>query len=86
MQGVLKKPNFCYKDFILQNFKHCPPHSTGNTPFPTFPPLLECFLRRTFCDGEQFSYCIFLNLRVFKKRPNFLNSLPTSTDGALYGY
>jgi len=56
---------------------------TGDTPFPTFLPLLECFLERTFCDGAQFSYRIFLNLRVLKKRPNFLNNSPTSTEGAL---
>jgi len=42
--------------------------STGDTSFPTFLPLLECFLERTFCDGAQFSYRIFLNLRVFKKK------------------
>jgi hypothetical protein len=25
IQGVfIKRPNFCYKDFILQHFKHCP--------------------------------------------------------------
>ena len=36
--------------------------STGDTPFPTFLPLLECFLERTFCDGEQFSCRVFLNL------------------------
>jgi len=49
---------------ILQHFKHCPlqlVHSTGDTPFPTFLPLLEFFLERTFCDGAQFSYLIFLN-------------------------
>jgi hypothetical protein len=40
------------------------------------------FLKRTFCDA-QFSYGIFLNLRVFKKRPNFLNSSPTSIESAL---
>jgi hypothetical protein len=62
-------------------FKVVPP--TGDTPFPTFLPLLECFLERTFCDGAQFSYRIFLNLRVFKKRPNFSNSAPTSTVDAL---
>jgi hypothetical protein len=45
--------------------------STGDSPFPTFIPLLECFLERTFYDGAQFSYHIFLNLRVFNKRPNF---------------
>jgi hypothetical protein len=68
---------------ILSNvpFKAVP--CTGDTPFPTFLPLLECFLERTFCDGAQFSYRIFLNLRVFKKRRNFLNSSPTSTEGAL---
>ena len=53
--------------------------STGDTPSPTFVPLLECFLECTFYEGVQFSYRIFLNLCVFKKRPNFLNSLPTST-------
>ena len=57
--------------------------STGDTPFLTFLPLLECFLERTFCDGAQFSYSIFLNIRVFKKRPNFLNSAPTTTQCAL---
>jgi hypothetical protein len=57
--------------------------STGDTPFPMFLPLLECFLERIFCDGAQFSYLIFLNLRVFKKGLNFLNSSPTSTEGAL---
>ena len=62
-------------------FKVAP--STGNTLFPTFLPLLECFLERTFCHGAQFSYHIFLNLFVFKKRPNFLNSMQTSTEGTL---
>jgi hypothetical protein len=57
--------------------------STSDTPLPTFPPLLECFLECTFCDGARFSYRIFLNLRVFKKRPNFLNSPPTCTEGPL---
>jgi hypothetical protein len=29
IQGVFKKrPNFCYKDFILQHFKHCPLQSS----------------------------------------------------------
>jgi hypothetical protein len=36
--------------------------STGDTPFLTFLPVLECFLERTSCDGAQFSYLIFLNL------------------------
>jgi hypothetical protein len=57
--------------------------TTGDIPFPTSLPLLDCFLERTFCDGAQFSYRIFLNLRVFKKRPNFLNSSPTCIEGAL---
>jgi hypothetical protein len=57
--------------------------STGDTPLSTFLPLLEFFLERIFCDGAQFSYRIFLNLCVCKKRLNFLNSSPTSTEGAL---
>ena len=29
IQGVFKKrPNVCYKDFILQHFKHCPLQSS----------------------------------------------------------
>ena len=36
--------------------------STGDTPFPTFLPLLECFLERSFCDGAEFSNRIFPNL------------------------
>jgi hypothetical protein len=56
---------------------------TGDTPSPTFLPLLERFLKRTFCGGAPFSYRIFQNLRVFKKRQNFLNSAPTITEGAL---
>jgi hypothetical protein len=51
-----------------------------------FLPLLECLLERTFCDGAQVSYRIFLNFRVFrKKRPNFLNSSPASK-WERYGY
>ena len=50
-------------------FKAVP--STGDTPFPTFRPLLECFLERTFCDGAKFSYRIFLNLPVLKKDRTF---------------
>jgi len=55
---------------ILGNvpFKVVP--STGDTPFPTFLPLLECFLERTFCDGAQFSNRIF---------PNPLYSLETTS-------
>jgi hypothetical protein len=85
IQGVLKNRTFVMKTLfynILSTvpFKVVP--STGDIPFPAFLPLLECFLERTFSDGAQFSYLIFLNLRVFKKRPNFLNSSPTSTEGA----
>jgi hypothetical protein len=72
IQGVFKKrPNVYYKGLILQHFKHCPYKvvtSIGDTPFHTFLPLLECFLERTFCEGAQFSYRIFLNLRVLKKK------------------
>jgi hypothetical protein len=84
---VLKKDRTFTTKTVFYNilstvpFKVVP--SIGDTPFPTFLPLLECFLERTFCDGAQFSYRIFLNLRVFKKRPNFLNISPTSKEGAL---
>jgi len=49
---------------ILQQLSNVPSKevpSTGDTPFSTFLPLLECFLERTFCDGAQFSCGIFLN-------------------------
>jgi hypothetical protein len=64
-------------------FKAVP--STGDTSFPTFLPLLECFLERTFCDGAQFSYSIFMNLRVFKKRPYFQIARQPA-QRARYGY
>ena len=71
-----------YNILSIVPFKVVP--STGYAPFPTFLPLLECFLECTFCHGAQFSYRIFLNLRVFKKkRLNFLNGLPTSKEDAL---
>ena len=69
-----------YKILSTVPFKVAP--STGDTLFPTFLPLLERFLERTFCDGAQLSYRIFLNFRMFKKRQNFLNNPSTSTEGA----
>jgi hypothetical protein len=75
------KKTLFYNILSTVPFKVVP--STGDTPFPTFLPLLECFLEHTFCDGAQFSYRIFLNLRAFKKRPNLSNGSPTSTEGAL---
>jgi len=57
---------------ILQDFKQCPFKvlpCTGNTLFPTFLPMLECFLERTFCDGVQFSYHIFPNLLYVLETP-----------------
>ena len=59
---------------VLQHFKHCPLQvvpSTGDTPFPTFLPLLECFLEHTFCDGEQSSYRIFLNFLYGLEKTSF---------------
>jgi hypothetical protein len=89
IQGVFKKKKdrtfatktLFYNILSTVPFKLVP--STGDTPFPTFLPLLEWFLERTFCDGAQFSSRIFQNLREFKKRKNFLNSSPTNTEGAL---
>jgi hypothetical protein len=73
IKGVLKKkrPNFCYKDFILQHFKHRPLQSSPlywRYTVPNVSSLLESFLERTLFDGAQFSYRIFLNLRVFKRK------------------
>ena len=87
IQGVFKKDRTFaiktsfYNILSTAPFKVVP--STGDTPSPTFLPLLECFLESTFCDGAQFSYRIFLNLGVFKKRLSFLNSSSTSREGAL---
>jgi hypothetical protein len=90
-QSVFKKrSNFCtsviktlfYNILSTVPFKVVP--STGNIPFLTFLTLLKCFLERTSCDGAQFSYRIFLNFRVFKKRPNFLNSAPSVLVGELF--
>ena len=74
MYSTSKDRTFAIKDLILQHFKLYPfkvVASTGDTPFPTFLTLLECFLEHTFCDGAQFSYRIFLNLRVLKKTELF---------------
>ena len=51
---------FIYSILSTVPFKVVP--CTGDSPFPTFLPLLECFLERTFCDGAQFSCRILLNL------------------------
>ena len=87
MQGVFKKrPNFCYKDFILQHFKHCPLQSSPlywRYTVPNVSSIVRMLPGTHFSDGAQFSSRIFLNLRVFKKRQNFLNSAPTSKGGAL---
>jgi len=89
IQGVFKKkkdPTFAIKTLFYNILCTVPIKvvpSASDTPFPTLIPLLECFLERTVCDGAQFSYRIFLNLRMFKKIPNFLNSAPTSKEGTL---
>jgi hypothetical protein len=89
IQGVFKKKagTFAIKTLfynILSTvpFKVVP--STGDTPFPTFLPMLECFLERTFRDGTQNCYRIFLNLRVFKKKTFYIAR--RSTQRARYGY
>ena len=58
------KPLFAIKTLllILQHFKHCPLQSSPIYWRYTFLPLFECFLERTFCDGAQVCYRIFLNL------------------------
>ena len=54
-----KDRTFVIKTLFYNILSNVP--STGDTPFPTFLPLLEWFLERTFCGGAQFSYRIFLN-------------------------
>jgi hypothetical protein len=61
-----------YNILSTVSFKIVP--STGDKPFPTFLPLLESFLERTFCDDAQFTYRIFLNLLFVT---NLKNSLCT---------
>jgi hypothetical protein len=87
IQGVFKKrPNFCYKDFILQHFKHCPVQNSllyWQYTVPNFSSSVGMLPGTHFLWWRAVLLSHFLNLRVFIKRPNFLNSAPTSTDGAL---
>jgi hypothetical protein len=75
VKGVLKNSELLLERLllILQHcifpFKEVP--STGDTPFSIVLLSLECFLERTFCDGAQFSYRIFLNLLYGLKRHPF---------------
>jgi hypothetical protein len=86
-KGCSKKDGTFVIKILFYNISNTVPFRvvlfTGDTPFPKFLPLLECFLERSFCDGAQFSCRIFLYPRVLKKRPNFLNSASTSREGAL---
>jgi hypothetical protein len=61
-QGVFeKRPNFCFKDIIAHftaflstiPFKVVP--STGDTPFSTFLPMLECFLERNYVMARSYA-------------------------------
>ena len=81
-----KRPNVCYKDFILQHFKHCPLHSSPLYWRYTVPNVSSIV---GMLPGTQFLWwgAVFLSHfpespRV-KKMRNFLNSAPTSTEGAL---
>jgi hypothetical protein len=71
-----KDRTFAIKTLLLI-LEHCKPipfkvvPSTGDTQFPTFLLLLECFLEHIFCDGMQCSYCIFLNLFYGLKMTSF---------------
>jgi len=46
---AMKTVSLILQHFNTSPFKVAP--STGDTPFLTFLPLLECFLESTFCDG-----------------------------------
>jgi hypothetical protein len=88
IQGVFKKrPNFCYKDFILQHFKHCPLQSSLLYWRYTVPSVSSIV---GMLHGTHFLWWRAVLLshfpespRVKKKSPNFLNSAPTSIEGAL---
>jgi hypothetical protein len=76
-----KRTNFAintlfYNILSTVPFKVVP--STGDTPFPTFLPLLECVLWRRAVLLSHFPE----STRVQKKK-EFLNSSPTSKEGAL---
>ena len=62
---------YCLFYIILSTLPFKVVSSTGDTPFPMFLPLLECFLERTFCDGAQFPYHIFLNLLYGLEKTTF---------------
>ena len=79
-----KQRTFAIKNlfYILSTvpFKVVP--STGDIPFPTFLPLLECFLERTF-SYRAVLLAHFRESSCVQKRPNCLNSSPISIEGAL---
>jgi hypothetical protein len=88
IQGVFKKrPNFSYKDFVLQHFKHCPLQSSPLYWWYTVPNVSSTVGK---LPGTHFLWWRAVLLSHFpeaprdkKKRPNILNSSPTSTEGAL---
>jgi hypothetical protein len=87
IQGVFKKrPNFCYKDFISQHFKHCPLQSS---PLYWLYTVSNVSSIVGMLPGTHFLWWRAVLLSHFpesprvQKRLNFLNTAPTSKEGAL---
>ena len=87
IHGVFKKrPNLCYKNFILQHFKHCPLQSSPLYWGHTVPNVSSI---AGMLPGTHFLWWRAVLLSHFpespraQKGPNFLNSSPTSIEGAL---
>jgi len=79
IQGVFKKRLYCSFYSILSTVPCKVVPSTGDTPFPNFLPLLECFLEHNSCDGTQFSYRIFLNLLYSLETTSFQSGFKFKT-------
>jgi hypothetical protein len=87
VQKKKKRPNICYKDFILQHFKHCPLQSCPLYWRYTVPNVSSIV---GMLPGTYFLWWRAVLLshfpespRVKKKRLNFLNSSRTSIEDAL---
>jgi hypothetical protein len=87
IQVVFKKsPNVCYKEFILHNFKHCPLQSNPLSWRYTVPNVSSIV---GMLPGTHFLWWLPVLLSHFPESPrvkkilNFLNSAPTSKEGAL---
>jgi hypothetical protein len=86
-QGAFKKrPNFCYKDLILQHFKPCPLQSCPlywRYAVPNVPSIVGMLSGTHFLWRRAVILSHFPESSRVHKRPNFLNSYPTSREDAI---